>query len=44
MAADKKDKMALKLKKPAPRPSMPGNWKESDASSASAPARAAALC
>jgi SAGA-associated factor 73 len=36
MAADRKDKVVLKLKKAASRPSAPGNWKESDASSTSA--------
>lgn len=33
MPAVKKDKVTLKLKKAVPKPSIPGNWKESDASS-----------
>ncbi|KAL5413170.1 hypothetical protein PMIN04_009545 [Paraphaeosphaeria minitans] len=38
LPADKKDKVTLKLKKAVPKPSIPGNWKESDASNKDTPA------
>ncbi|KAJ4356379.1 SAGA complex subunit Sgf73 [Didymosphaeria variabile] len=34
---EKKDKVVLKLKKPVPKPTIPGNWKESDASNKDIP-------
>jgi SAGA-associated factor 73 len=44
LKADKKKKITLKIKKPVPKPSIAGNWKESETTSTSPAARVLNRC